>query len=126
MDLPGALPAVPKHLVWLLAHRSAYGRRPYADQRDRPRFASLSVAGVRFRAYTLAGLPSGVAEIVFGARFAAARPDAGTAGNGMALPAITIAVLGGVAITGGLLVAALLVVWLNAGILLSASTSCRC
>jgi ABC transporter len=35
------------------------------------------------------------------AQFASARPDAGTVGNGMALPAITIAVLGGVAIAGG-------------------------
>ena len=59
------------------------------------------------------------------AQFASARPDAGSAGNGMALPAITIAVLGGVAIAGGIgrvggvIVAALLVVWLNAGILLA-------
>ena len=46
-------------------------------------------------------------------------------GNGMALPAITIAVLGGVAITGGIgrvagvVLATLLIVWLNAGILLA-------
>ena len=57
--------------------------------------------------------------------FASARPDAGVAGSGMALPAITIAVLGGVAITGGIgrvagvVLATLLVVWLNAGILLA-------
>ena len=43
----------------------------------------------------------------------------------MALPAITMAVLGGVAITGGIgtvlgvVLAALLIVWLNAGILLA-------
>ena len=59
------------------------------------------------------------------AQFASARPDAGVSGNGMALPAITIAVLGGVAITGGIgrvagvVLATLLIVWLNAGILLA-------
>jgi ribose transport system permease protein/erythritol transport system permease protein len=43
----------------------------------------------------------------------------------MALPAITIAVLGGVAITGGIgstlgvMLAAMVVTWLNAGILLA-------
>ncbi|GAA2459292.1 autoinducer 2 ABC transporter permease LsrD [Actinomadura vinacea] len=136
MELPGALPAVPKHvftfmlpcavLVWLLVHRSTYGRRLYAvgTNETAARFAGLPVSGVRFRAYTLAGLLSGVAAVVTVAQFASARPDAGTVGNGMALPAITIAVLGGVAITGGVgrvggvIVAALLVVWLNAGILL--------
>jgi ribose/xylose/arabinose/galactoside ABC-type transport system permease subunit len=65
-----------------------------------------------------------VVAVITAAQFASTRPDAGTVGNGMALPAITIAVLGGVAIAGGVgrvagvLVAALLIVWLNAGILL--------
>jgi ribose transport system permease protein/erythritol transport system permease protein len=59
------------------------------------------------------------------AQFASARPDAGTSGNGLALPAITIAVLGGVAITGGIgriagvVLATVLITWLNAGILLA-------
>jgi ribose transport system permease protein/erythritol transport system permease protein len=67
---------------------------------------------------------SGLVAVVTVAQFASARPDAGTSGNGMALPAITIAVLGGVAITGGIgrvsgvLLAAVLITWLNAGILL--------
>jgi ribose/xylose/arabinose/galactoside ABC-type transport system permease subunit len=59
------------------------------------------------------------------AQFASARPDAGTTGNGLALPAITVAVLGGVAITGGIgrvagvVLATVLITWLNAGILLA-------
>ena len=70
----------------------------------------------------LAGVIAGLVAVVTTAQFASARPDAGTTGNGMALPAITIAVLGGVAITGGIarvagvVLAGLLVVWLNAGI----------
>ena len=81
--------------------------------------------GTRFKAYVYAGLISGLVAVVTVAQFASARPDAGVSGNGMALPAITIAVLGGVAITGGIgrvagvVLATLLIVWLNAGILLA-------
>ena len=113
-------------LVWLLVNRAPYGRRLYAVGTNEvaARYASLDVARVRFGAYTLSGLLSAVVAVITAAQFASARPDAGTVGNGMALPAITIAVLGGVAIAGGVgrvggvLVAALLIVWLNAGILL--------
>ena len=113
-------------LIWLLVNRAPYGRRLYAVGTNEvaARYASLDVAWVRFGAYTLSGLLSAVVAVVTAAQFASARPDAGTVGNGMALPAITIAVLGGVAIAGGVgrvggvLIAALLIVWLNAGILL--------
>ena len=70
------------------------------------------------------GCLSGLVAVYITAEFASARPDAGTSGNGLALPAITIAVLGGVAITGGIgrlagvLLATVLIVWLNAGIIL--------
>jgi ribose/xylose/arabinose/galactoside ABC-type transport system permease subunit len=76
------------------------------------------------RAYVLSGVLSGLVAVYITAEFASARPDAGTSGNGLALPAITIAVLGGVAITGGIgrlagvLLATVLIVWLNAGIIL--------
>jgi ribose/xylose/arabinose/galactoside ABC-type transport system permease subunit len=113
-------------LAWLLVNRAPYGRRLYAVGTNEvaARYASLDVARVRFGAYALSGLLSAVVAVITAAQFASARPDAGTVGNGMALPAITIAVLGGVAIAGGVgrvggvLVAALLIVWLNAGILL--------
>jgi ribose/xylose/arabinose/galactoside ABC-type transport system permease subunit len=113
-------------LAWLLVNRAPYGRRLYAVGTNEvaARYASLDVARVRFGAYALSGLLSAVVAVITAAQFASARPDAGTVGNGMALPAITIAVLGGVAISGGVgrvggvLVAALLIVWLNAGILL--------
>lgn len=114
-------------LVWLVVNRTSYGRRLYAVGTNEvaARFADVNVSSVRFRAYIVSGLLSGVVAVVTVAQFASARPDAGTVGNGMALPAITIAVLGGVAIRGGIgrvggvVVAALLVVWLNAGILLA-------
>jgi len=114
-------------VVWLLLARTTYGRRLYAVGTNdvAGRWAGLPVRGTRFKAYLYAGLISGLVAVVTVAQFASARPDAGVSGNGMALPAITIAVLGGVAITGGIgrvagvVLATLLIVWLNAGILLA-------
>ncbi|WP_314174263.1 ABC transporter permease [Streptomyces winkii] len=136
VELPG-LPGLPMQvftfmlpcavLIWLLVDRSTFGRKLYGVGTNdvAARFANVSAASVRLRAFTLSGLLSAVVAVVTVGQFASARPDAGTVGNGMALPAITIAVLGGVAITGGIgrvggvVVAALLVAWLNAGILLA-------
>lgn len=114
-------------VVWLVVNRTTYGRKLYAIGTNdvAARFANIDVRRTRFGAYVASGLLSGVVAVVTVAQFASARPDAGSVGNGMALPAITIAVLGGVAISGGLgrvagvVIAALLVVWLNAGILLA-------
>lgn len=113
-------------VVWLLVSRTVYGRKLYAigTNDTAARWAGLDVDRTRFLAYVTAGAISGLVAVATVSQFASARPDAGTAGNGMALPAITIAVLGGVAITGGIgrvggvVLAALLVVWLNAGLLL--------
>ncbi|SDT43786.1 ABC transporter permease [Actinoplanes derwentensis] len=113
--------------VWLLLARTTYGRRLYAIGTNdvAARWAGLPVRDTRFKAYVYAGLISGLVAVVTVGQFASARPDAGVSGNGMALPAITIAVLGGVAITGGIgrvagvVLATLLIVWLNAGILLA-------
>jgi ribose/xylose/arabinose/galactoside ABC-type transport system permease subunit len=118
------LPAVV--VVWLLLARTTYGRRLYAVGTNdvAAQWSGIDVKDTRFKAYVLAGVIAGLVAVVTVAQFASARPDAGTSGNGMALPAITIAVLGGVAITGGIgrvsgvVLATLLIVWLNAGILL--------
>jgi ribose transport system permease protein/erythritol transport system permease protein len=114
-------------VVWLVVNRSSYGRRLYAIGTNdvAARFANIPVRRTRFLAYVVSGVLSAFVAVVTVAQFASARPDAGSVGSGMALPAITIAVLGGVAISGGIgrvggvIVAALLVVWLNAGILLA-------
>jgi ribose/xylose/arabinose/galactoside ABC-type transport system permease subunit len=136
VELP-LLPPVPLHvftillpcavLAWVVLARSTYGRSLYAVGTNdvAAGYAAQPVTRTRFTAYVISGLLSGVVALVTVAQFASARPDAGTVGNGMALPAITIAVLGGVAIQGGIgqiggvLVAALLVTWLNAGMLLA-------
>jgi ribose/xylose/arabinose/galactoside ABC-type transport system permease subunit len=114
-------------IVWLLLARTTYGRRVYAIGTNdvAARWSGVDVAASRAKAYVLSGLISGLVAVVVVGQFASARPDAGVSGNGMALPAITIAVLGGVAITGGIgrvsgiVLATVLVVWMNAGIRLA-------
>ncbi|SDS39895.1 erythritol transport system permease protein [Nocardioides scoriae] len=134
--LSGVVPPVPLGVftfllptvvvVWLVVNRLTYGRRLFAIGTNdvAGTFSGVHVARTRLLAYVAAGALSGLVAVYLTAQFASARPDAGTSGNGLALPAITIAVLGGVAITGGIgrvsgvVLAALLVTWLNAGILL--------
>ncbi len=114
-------------VVWILLARTSYGRRLYATGTNdiAAKWAGLPVRDTRFKAYVYAGVISGFVAVVTVGQFASARPEAGVSGSGMALPAITIAVLGGVAITGGIgrvagvVLATLLIVWLNAGILLA-------
>ncbi|SDG51212.1 ABC transporter permease [Klenkia brasiliensis] len=135
--LPESFPRVPLGIftflvptvvvVWLVLARTTWGRRLYAVGTNdvAAEWTGIDVRRTRFSAYVAAGAISGLVAVVTVAQFASARPDAGVSGTGMALPAITIAVLGGVAITGGIgrvagvVLAALLVVWLNAGILLA-------
>ncbi|MGO1410897.1 ABC transporter permease [Microbacterium sp.] len=113
-------------VVWYLVNRAPLGRRLYAVGTNdvAAKWAGIDLVRTRFTAFVLSGAISGLVAVVTVGQFASARPDAGNAGSGMALPAITIAVLAGVAITGGIgkvsgvVIAALLVTWLNAGILL--------
>lgn len=139
VELPiigGSLPLVPLGVftfllpvavvAWFVLNRTTYGRKLYAigTNDTAARWAGISTRRTRMSAYVSAGAIAGLVGVYTVAQFASARPDAGTSGSGMALPAITIAVLGGVAITGGIgrlsgiLLAALLIVWLNASILL--------
>lgn len=131
------LPLIPKGVVlfliptvvvvWYLTSKTTYGRRLYGIGTNdvAAAWSGVNVRITRFITYAIAGAIAGLVAVVTVSQFASARPDAGTSGNGMALPAITIAVLGGVAITGGLgrvlgvVLAALLIIWLNAGILLA-------
>lgn len=139
VELPvigGTLPLVPLGVftflipvaivAWFVLNRTTYGRKLYAigTNDTAAQWAGIDTRRTRMMAYVTAGAISGLVGVYTVAQFASARPDAGTSGSGMALPAITIAVLGGVAITGGIgklsgiLLAALLIVWLNASILL--------
>lgn len=132
----GTLPLVPLGVftlliptaivAWVVLNRTVFGRQLYAIGTNdvAAQWAGIDTRRTRMTAYVLSGVLSGLVAVYTVAQFASARPDAGTSGSGMALPAITIAVLGGVAITGGIgrlsgvLLAALLIVWLNASILI--------
>lgn len=113
--------------VWVLLTRTTYGRRLYAVGTNdvAAAWTGVDVRTTRLLAYVLSGLICSLVAVFTVAEFASARPNAGSSGNGMALPSITIAVLGGVAITGGIgrvsgvILATLLIVWLDAGILLA-------
>lgn len=112
---------------WFMLDKTAWGRSLLAVGTNdvASRYAGLNVKATRASAYLASGILCGIAAVVNVAQFASARPDAGTAGNGMALPAITIAALGGVLIQGGfgrvsgVLTGALLITWLNAALLIS-------
>jgi ribose transport system permease protein/erythritol transport system permease protein len=118
-------------ICWLALARTRWGRSLYAIGTNdvAAKYATVSVRRTRWSAYVASGLLCGVAAVVNVAQFASAQPDAGSAGNGMALPAITIAVLGGVAIQGGVgriggtVIAGLLITWLNAALLITFSGS---
>ncbi|AQP50084.1 ABC transporter permease [Tessaracoccus flavescens] len=114
-------------VVWFVVSKTTYGRELYAigTNDTAASWAGINTQRTRALVYVGAGAISGLVAVVTVSQFASARPDSGVSGNGMALPAITMAVLGGVAITGGIgtvagvFLAALLIVWLNAGILLA-------
>lgn len=114
-------------LSWFLLEKTGWGKSLLAIGTNdvAAKYAGQKVKQIRASAYAMSGLLCGVAAIVNVAQFASARPDAGTSGNGMALPAITIAALGGVLISGGLarvsgvVMGALLITWLNAALLIS-------
>jgi ribose/xylose/arabinose/galactoside ABC-type transport system permease subunit len=61
-------------------------------------FSGVQVKRVRFILYTLSGVLSGFAAVILSSWFMASRPDVG---NGMEMRAITVAVLGGIDIFGG-------------------------
>ncbi|HET8778858.1 MAG TPA: hypothetical protein VFM66_02205, partial [Agromyces sp.] len=91
-------------VAWFVLNRTAYGRSLYAigTNDTAAEWAGIDTRRTRMTAFVTAGAISGLVGVYTVAQFASARPDAGTSGGGMALPAITIAVLGGVAITGGI------------------------
>jgi ribose/xylose/arabinose/galactoside ABC-type transport system permease subunit len=88
-------------ILQYMTSRTMFGRWIYLigvnDQAAR--FAGVPVVRVRFLLYTLSGLLSGLGAVVMSSWLMAARPDVGT---GMELQSITVAVLGGVDIFGGL------------------------
>lgn len=84
----------------LLQHRTVHGRRIYAIGANplAARFSGIAVQRYRLLLFTLAGLMAALAAVQLTGRIGSTRPNLAF---GWELDAVTIAILGGVAIEGG-------------------------
>lgn len=100
--LPSQMPVIVAAalILWLLLERSVIGRALYAIgySWDGARYAALPVKRNIFFIYTLSGLLSAAAGVIYVGHLGQAKADAGT---GYELIAITAVVLGGASIFGG-------------------------
>ena len=80
---------------------SHFGREVYAvgGNENAAKLRGINVKKVKFLVFTLTGMFSGIAGLMYGARFGFFSP--GDTGNGMELIVIASTVIGGVSITGG-------------------------
>jgi rhamnose transport system permease protein len=87
-------------LVGLLLHRTVHGRRIYAIGANRiaARFSGIAVDRYRFALFVFAGLMAALASVLLTGRIGSTRPNLAM---GWELEAVTIVILGGVAIEGG-------------------------
>lgn len=111
-------------ILYLVMSRTVFGRQVYlVGVNDvAARFAGVPVVRVRFILYVLSGLLCGLAAVVMSSWLMAARPDVGA---GMDMQSITVAVLGGTDIFGGIgslvgtILAVLIVTMLASGLQLA-------
>jgi ribose/xylose/arabinose/galactoside ABC-type transport system permease subunit len=101
--LPAQVPvlAVVAVAVWLLVHRTTFGRsfRAIGFAPEGARYAGLPVQRRIALAYVLSGVVAALAALIYVARVGQAKADAGM---GYELLAITAVVLGGTSIFGGI------------------------
>jgi ribose/xylose/arabinose/galactoside ABC-type transport system permease subunit len=108
-------------LVIILLYKTKFGRRIYllGTSPLAARFAGINEKSVRFCVYLLAGVLSAFGALICNSWLMTARADAG---SGMEMQAITIAVLGGISITGGsgqfgsVIVAVIIITVMNSGL----------
>jgi len=86
--------------VWLLMHRTVFGRQCFSIglNADASWFAGVEVVKVKIRTYALAGVLAGVAALIWVGQYGSARGDNA---DGSILFVVTAVVLGGVDINGG-------------------------
>jgi len=87
-------------VLGVILHRTWAGRHIYAVGRnvEAARYSGVRVDRLKLSLFTLSGVVAALAGVIFTARFASARADAG---EGMTLTVVTIVLLGGVNIFGG-------------------------
>ena len=87
-------------ILLIMTAKTNFGRWIYlvGVNEEAAQISGIQVKRVRFILYTISGLLAGMSAIIMSSWFMASRPDVG---NGMEMQAITVAVLGGIDIFGG-------------------------
>jgi rhamnose transport system permease protein len=85
----------------LILHKTTFGRYLFVigNNQEAAVYAGVPVDEVKVIVFSLSGFMSALAGLILAARFGSTRPDIGT---GLELTVITVAVLGGVDINGGI------------------------
>ncbi|MCO7174825.1 ABC transporter permease [Sporolactobacillus kofuensis] len=116
------LVAVPVYIImWFMVYRTRAGREIYllGTNDIAAKFSGIQVNKIRTLIFTLSGLLSGIGAVVTCSWLMTARADAGT---GMEMESITVAVLGGIIVSGGkghlgsVMLSVLIVTVLNSGL----------
>ncbi len=108
---------------YLILKRTVFGRRIYAigGNEQAARLSGINVDRALIWVYTISGICTGIAGIIFSARLLSAQP---MGGDGYELDAIAAVILGGTSFTGGLgsivgtVIGALIIGVLNNGLVL--------
>jgi len=87
-------------VYYILLHRTSFGRQIFfiGNNKTAARFSGVRVERVKFILFCLTGVMSGIAAVLLTSRLASTRPSIAA---GWELEVITMVVLGGVAILGG-------------------------
>jgi rhamnose transport system permease protein len=87
-------------IYWFVLHKTNFGRRIFAigNNQTAALYSGVKVNQIKFILFCLTGVMSGIASILLTSRLGSTRPSLA---QGYELEAITMVVLGGVAITGG-------------------------
>lgn len=96
----GLIFAVLVVIFGVVLHFSKWGRQLYAigNNKEAARFSGINVNRIKLVLFILSGVISGLAAVIYTARFSSARPDNAL---GFELDAVTVVLLGGVDIFGG-------------------------
>jgi rhamnose transport system permease protein len=88
-------------VFWIVLSRTTFGRALYAigHNETAARYSAIRVDRIKLVIYTLSGLMSGLAGVIFVSRVSTTRSDMGT---GLELDVIAAVVLGGTSIFGGI------------------------
>lgn len=87
--------------LFFVMRRTSFGRHIYlmGVNEEAAQISGIQVKKHRFILYTLSGILAGLSAAILSSWFMASRPDVG---SGMDMESITVAVLGGIAIMGGI------------------------